>query len=233
MYKLHLFQIEILRKLSKTTTLRFNELLIPNLESEHMNYHLKKLVDLGYVNKSNLNYSLTDSGKDYVGLLDDDVEIIEKQPKVSILLNIRRKNREGEIEHLLSKRLKQPYLGKIGRLTGKVKFGESIIESATRELYEETGLKAENDIKLVQIYHKIRRKEDNSVVQDNIFFIVSILNPTGDLIQQTPVQGNFWITKKELESNKELDLFDSLTLSDSDNPKDIWFNESIGISQGF
>lgn len=233
MYKLHLFQIEILRKLSKSKSLRFNDLLIPDLESEHMNYHLKKLVELGYVNKSVLEYSLTDSGKDYVGMLEDEVEIIEKQPKVSVLLSVKKINEEGNIEHLLSKRLKQPYLGKIGRLTGKIKFGEGILEGAKRELYEETGLEAGDDIKLIQIYHKIRSKEDNSVVQDSIFFIVSIFNPKGTLITKTPVQENFWISKKELENNKELDLFDGLTLNDSENPNDPWFDESIGISQGY
>jgi len=232
--KLHFFELEILRKLCKTDGLRFNQLLIDGLESEHMNYHLKKLVSIGYVTKEGNKYILTNKGKDYIGMLDDNKEMVEKQPKVSVLLVVRRRNDNGEIEHLVSRRLIQPYLGKVGRLTGKLRFGETIVEGALRELYEETGLKAQlSDCKVLQVYHKLRWNEDGTPVQDSIFFICSISNTFGDFISKTPVQENLWITRKELEERKDLDPFDGLELEDTDNLEEPWLSEDEGKAQGY
>jgi hypothetical protein len=45
--KLHYFQKDLLKKLTLSDKpVRFNELLIEGLESEHMNYHLQKLIEL-------------------------------------------------------------------------------------------------------------------------------------------------------------------------------------------
>lgn len=153
--KLHEFQIMLIAKLTKCNSARFNELLIENLESEHMNYHLKKLQELGLVTRVGSEYTLTNAGKDYSNLLDDNIEIIERQPKTSVLLHAIRHGKNGEIEHLLNKRLRQPYLHKVGRLSGKVRFGESLEQAAARELYEETGLIAQT-IVLEEIYHRMR-----------------------------------------------------------------------------
>ena len=50
--KLHEYQKTILGKLSNSVDLKFNEFLIEGLESEHMNYHLKKLLELEFLRKS-------------------------------------------------------------------------------------------------------------------------------------------------------------------------------------
>ncbi|PIP56799.1 hypothetical protein COX05_01015, partial [candidate division WWE3 bacterium CG22_combo_CG10-13_8_21_14_all_39_12] len=97
--KLHFLQKELLRKLTLSPTLRFNELLIEEIESEHMNYHLKQLIEQNLVKKINGEYALTDSGKDYSNLLDDNMEHLEKQPKCSIIINGIRKNKQGSIEY--------------------------------------------------------------------------------------------------------------------------------------
>lgn len=152
--KLHQLQKVLLKKLSKISSARFNELLITGLSSEHMNYHLKKLIECGLVEKTG-DYSLTDKGKDYINLLDDEAEVIERQPKTSVLIHAIRQNPDGEMEHLMSRRLKQPYLGKVGKIGGKVRFGETLVAAAQRELYEETGLRAGKMV-LEEIYHKLR-----------------------------------------------------------------------------
>src|SRR3990170_944918 len=110
----HYFQKAILKKLTLTPILKFNELLIDGLESEHMNYHLKKLITYGFVSKKGISYQLTDKGKDYCNLLDDNIDMVEKQPKTSVLITGVRKNPQtGKIENLVSKRLRQPYYGKV------------------------------------------------------------------------------------------------------------------------
>ena len=55
---LHFLQKELVRKLTLSPTLKFNELRIEELESEHMNYHLKQLIEHGLVVKNNEGYTL-------------------------------------------------------------------------------------------------------------------------------------------------------------------------------
>jgi len=207
--KLHYFQKDLLKKLiTRNKPSRFNDLLIEGLESEHMNYHLQKLAELGLVSKSESGYELTDIGKDYANLMDDSVEEIEKQPKTSVLI-LACRQREGteSDEFLMSKRLRHPYYGKVGLLTGKIRFEETIEQAVQRELYEETGLQSRS-ITLINIYHKIRTK-DNVVVQNNIFFRHLVLDVFGEFIEHTDYQENFWATIDEL--NKRDDLFDSFS----------------------
>ncbi|WKZ30080.1 MAG: NUDIX domain-containing protein [Candidatus Dojkabacteria bacterium] len=234
MIQLHDLQKNILKTLAFQKSARFNELLIENLESEHMNYHLKRLIEMELVTKNNDKYELTDKGKDYSNLMNDELTEVEKQPKASVLLRVVRKNSEtNEVEHLLCKRLKHPYFGKVGRLTGKIRFGESFAEAAKRELKEETGLDADTII-LEEIYHKIRyKKERQEVVQDVIFYTCFIVDPTGELVENLPYQENFWISAQELKKNKEIDPFDGLVLDDRLEAKPLSLIESIAEAEGF
>lgn len=230
--RLHFYQKELIKKLVTKPALRFNELLIEELESEHMNYHLKQLVGFGFVEKTNEKYSLTDTGKDYSNLMDSETDLIEKQPKTSVIIRGVRKNKKGKIEHLLTKRLRQPYLGKVGRITGKVRFGETLKEAAKRELYEESGLKAKNLI-LEEIYRKMRKRENGNWVQDVLFYIFFAKDFTGKFIPRTAYQENFWITKVEFKKRDNLDAYGDLEIDDRLKPKKLFFRENIGIAKGF
>ncbi len=229
--KLHRYQQQILKQLTKSDhPCKFNDLLIDGLESEHMNYHLKKLLNYKLVKKENNRYELTDQGKDYSNLLNDDIEIIEKQPKTSIIIQAMRKNEKGEIEHLLSKRKRHPYYGKVGRLSGKVQFGETLEEAIQRELFEETGLKA-NKLQLKEVYHKLRHREDGTFVQDVIFYILLVTDLKGTLIEETESQKNFWMTRKDVFEKE--DVFDDLVLNEDMEVKELKFSESVEIAEGF
>lgn len=207
--KLHYFQKDLLKKLTLSDTpRRFNDLLIEGLESEHMNYHLQKLTELGFVEKSSKGYSLTDSGKDYSNLMDDAIEEIEKQPKTSVLiLACRQRSEASNDEYLVSKRLKHPYYGKVGLLTGKVRFDETIEQAVQRELYEETGMRGET-VSLTSICHKIRTR-DGVFVQNTIFYRHLVTDLFGEFISHTEYQENIWATIEEL--NQRDDLFDSFS----------------------
>ena len=229
--KLHRYQQQILKKLTLSDTVcKFNDLLIEGLESEHMNYHLKKLLDYRLVEKRDEGYTLTDEGKDYSNLLDDNIEIIEKQPKTSIIIQAVRKNKDGKIEHLLSKRKRQPYYGKVGRITGKVRYGEKIVEAAKRELLEETGLTAES-FELKNIYHKLRHREDGTYVQDVIFYIFLVKDLSGNFLEETDSQINMWKTREEVFA--EEDTYADLVLSDNIDVDELEFTESVDIAKGF
>ncbi|WKZ30886.1 MAG: NUDIX domain-containing protein [Candidatus Dojkabacteria bacterium] len=229
--KLHDFQKQILGKLSHVVDARFNDLLIEGLESEHMNYHLKKLIDLGMVEKSQNKYRLTDKGKDCSNMMDDNVEFIERQPKTSVLLRILRKNDEGVVEQLVCRRLRQPYYGKVGRLTGKVRFGEELEEAARRELYEETGLLAKAVI-LENVYHKLRHNVEGEYLQDNLFYRFLIKDTYGNLITKTPHQENFWINVESFDP-KEYDMFDDFELMNNYEPDILSFSEINTLAQDY
>lgn len=231
--KLHKYQRELIKKLILARSCQFNELLIEGLESEHMNYHLKQLIDLGFVKKSSSKYTLTDSGKDYSNLLDDEVEIVEKQPKTSVIIRGIRKNaKTGEIEHLLNRRLREPYYGKVGRLTGKVKFGETVEEATARELLEETGLQAKTFV-LDEIYRKMRHREDGTFVQDVFFYIVLVKDFKGTLIEKTKFQENFWISEKDAKNDDSIDLYDDFEWVNDLNPRELKVTQNLAEAEGF
>lgn len=222
----------MVKKLVTKPKLRFNELLIEELESEHMNYHLKKLIDFGFVEKKKGEYILTDSGKDYSNLMDSETDQIEKQPKTSVIIRGVRKNIKGQTEFLMTRRLRQPYLGKVGAPTGKVRFGETFQQAAERELYEETGLKAKAYY-VQEIYHKLRNRPNGTWVQDVVFYIFIAKYFSGKMIKKTHVQENFWATKEEIFNSGKYDPYDDLNLDFPLIPKVLKFTENIGLASGF
>jgi ADP-ribose pyrophosphatase YjhB (NUDIX family) len=146
--------------------------------------------------------------------MDDQIDVVEKLPKTSMLLVVVRVNSEGVEEYLLNKRLRQPYYGKVGFLTGKPHFGETFQEAVRRELFEEAGLHAER-IELVGIYHKIRKDGNGVPVQDVIFYRHVVTEVSGTLIEKTPLQENFWATAAELaDRNDRYDTFSLKTLKE-------------------
>lgn len=208
----HFLQRDVLKKLSLKPKLHFKDLLNDKVESEHMNYHIKKLVDMGYVNKDGFNYSLTEEGKKFVDLVDSESNKVEKMPKVAVVLFVKRKVK-GITEQLSSKRLKQPYYGKIGRLTGKVKFGEKVETTAIRELKEETGLVAKS-ARIFSIYRKMSKNKSGEFVQDSVFFFCELTNISGTFKDRTEFQENLWIRKSDL-NRSELDFFNDYSFYES------------------
>lgn len=233
-HKLHYFQTEILKKLASQPSLRFNEIQIQDLESEHINYHLKQLIQIDLVTKTiEGTYELTNKGKDYVNLIDDNTGQIEKQPKSGVLLHVTRINNNGETEFLVSRRLKQPYFGKVGKLTGKIRFGETVLDAAKRELEEETGLIA-GKAKLAYIFRKIRKTDNGEPVQDVIFYKVKLSDLSGEFIKKTEFQENFWVTAEEIKDSEKYDIYDTLVLKECDLTDPLEFKESIAIvEEGF
>ena len=137
----HDAQIKILRELLFLPTAHFAALQrATGLDSDHVKFHIKRLVALGYVTKTADGYMLSIKGKEYANKLDTDAGVIERQPKVAVLLVIERQH-HNEKQYLLQQRLKHPYYGFWGAPTGKVRWAESVVEAAARELAEETGLR--------------------------------------------------------------------------------------------
>jgi len=193
----HEAQVGILRHLLFTPHAAFAELQkATGLSSDHFNFHIKKLVDEGYVEKSDSRYKLTHKGKEYANRMDTDENEIEKQPKVSVAITLERKGKNGEREFLFQQRKKNPYFDFWGRVGGKVRWGESVLEAANRELKEETGLEAEFEYKL--LYHKRDfNKTTGKLLEDKIFLCVYATEFKGELMESFEGGVNRWMTVEE------------------------------------
>lgn len=193
----HAAQMKILRHLLLSPHAGFAELQKQTaLTSDHANFHIKKLVEEGFMAKNaDDKYVLTRMGKEYANRMDTDDNVIEKQPKLSVALII--ENDEGK--YLAQQRLKQPYFGFWGRPTGKIRWGETMLEAAERELLEETGLVA--DLSVAGFYHKMDYdKETGDLLEDKVFVLIYGTSPRGDLIIDDEGHHNEWLDDTELQA---------------------------------
>lgn len=138
----HPVQRSILKELLFNPHARFAELNVTGLTNDHFSFHIKKLVELGIVEKSDEHYTLTTKGRELAGRLDIQKKKFLPQPKLGVSIFVSRM-RDGQREILLGERLKDPSRGEIGWFTEKIQLGESAYQTARRCLLRETGLHAE------------------------------------------------------------------------------------------
>ncbi|MEK7582276.1 MAG: NUDIX domain-containing protein [Patescibacteria group bacterium] len=191
---LHKIQADILKELMFVHDARFSDLNISKMPNDQFTFHLKRLVELGLIEKTvEGTYRLTIPGKDYAGRLDTDSKVValETQAKIGVLVVAT----QGE-KYLVQQRLKQPYYGYHGFITGKIKRGETVLEAAARELEEETGL--EGDLRLSAVKHKMDYSASGELLDDKYFFTVRVDNVSGGLHSEFPGGKNCWMTKEEI-----------------------------------
>lgn len=221
---IHFAQTLILRELLFCKEAGFSELKEPTkLSSDNFAFHIKKCVELGFVEKtSSGKYALTAKGKEHANKLDTDRNTIERQPKVAVILTIERE-RSGKQEYLFQQRLKHPYFEYWGCPTGKIGWGESIIETAERELMEETGLTAKH--RHAGVYHeRVYGKESKQLLEDKIFHVVHCTNTSGELVERFEGGKNEWM---ELERAKNMPkTFESFELEIQMVQDDVAFVEN-------
>lgn len=196
---LHPAHVAIIHVLLFRPDARFAELQkASELSSDHFNFYLKQLLDDELLAKNSKGaYHLTPKGKEFANRFDTDARKVERQPKVAVCLMVRR----DDGKQVVQQRLKQPFFGYWGRPTGKIRWGETILEAAGRELKEETGLIA--DLEFESIYHKMDFNRDTGdMLEDKIFFIVAATNPRGDFIENFEGGRNAWMTQAEYASQE-------------------------------
>lgn len=133
----HVLQKQIIEKLTYAPKLRFSELKPENIESNLFMYHLKQLIKLGFVEKLENGYTLTPVGLAHVDKLS--LKDLKHRVQAKVLTILAIEHEDGK--WLMMRRLHQPYIGKIGFPSGKVHYGESLIEAAKRDLEEKADLK--------------------------------------------------------------------------------------------
>jgi 8-oxo-dGTP pyrophosphatase MutT (NUDIX family) len=85
----------------------------------------------------------------------------------------------------MQKRLKEPYFGFYGFITGKVKLGKKIFETAKREFKEETGYSA--SLTLTGIEHKMDFSEKDNLLEDKFFSFLKQLTQRVNLKENSKV----------------------------------------------
>lgn len=198
MKQLHDIQLQILKKLLFAPVVRYSDLKPDKkIENNKFQFHLDTMVKEEYVEKTEDGYILTKKGKEYAGRIDTEgATKIIRQAKIGAFVFPIKTTDEGATEVLIHTRLKQPFYGFQGFMSGKIGYGESIVEGARREFNEETGLDAEVEVVAIRHYLVIDAKTDE-IVEDKIIFWCRALNPTGELI--THQEGDFyWVNVDEL-----------------------------------
>ncbi len=221
--KLHEVQTSVLRALLFQPTATYAELQqSTDLSSDHFNFHISRLVELKLVEKIQRGtYRLTLTGKEYANRLDTDNNTVERQPKSAIIFGLSREI-DGKTEYVFQERRKNPYFGFWGLPSGKIRWGETIIETARRESLEETGLDA--DFEIASVYHEaVKDSKTGNVIEDKIFFIVRGTNTTGELIEDFEGGHNEWRTVDSVLS--ELKKYATLKPEIDFLTTDTWFNE--------
>jgi ADP-ribose pyrophosphatase YjhB (NUDIX family) len=106
--------------------------------------------------------------------------LVTKQAKLGALVCPVR-TRGGIREYLLYTRLKQPFYGCQGFMTGKISYGEAVLDTAKRELKEETNLVGVPEIVAVR-HIRVFDKKTRGLLEDKIFFYCLVKEPKGKLV---------------------------------------------------
>jgi predicted transcriptional regulator len=174
----HEAQTAILRELLFKPDAAYSELRKKTeLESDHFKFHIRRLVEMEFIAKNDTGrYYLTQKGKEYANKIDTDRDVIERQPKSAVIIVLQ--NDQGEV--LVQERLKHPYFGFWGYPGGKIRWGETIMVAAARELREETGLSAA--LQYRGVYHEhVISAENGEMLEDKIFHVIAGSKPDGAL----------------------------------------------------
>jgi ADP-ribose pyrophosphatase YjhB (NUDIX family) len=195
---IHAAQTSILRELLFAPEAGFAKLQKPTgLESNHFNFHIAKLVELGFVEQLGPGrYRLTVKGKEYANRLDTDERTIERQAKICVLIVPRRLDPKGEAQYLVQRRLKQPFWGFHGFMSGKLRWGETVEVGAARELDEEMGL--QGDLEVKAIFHKMDYTKDGRMLEDKHFYTVLATNTHGHFKPAFEGGENYWYTREQI-----------------------------------
>lgn len=199
MKPLHKIQLEILKKLLFVDKLRYTSLKpMRKMENNQFDFHLKELIKSGYIAKNQQYYSLTGTGKEFANRMDTDKVTISQQAKISAWFCCRRKKGK-EYDYLIYTRLKQPFYGCQGFPSGKVQYGEMVINAAKRELYEETQLIGTPQIVAIKHY-LVFDKILKNLLEDKFMFFCLIANPKGTLKPNN--EGRYeWVSQTNLQKH--------------------------------
>lgn len=195
MHELHRLQTKVLYELSRHQTRRFSDMMaVTELTSDDFKFHLRKLIKLGLVTKSDDGvYELTAEGKELANRFDYENRSPIRQPKLTTVTFVRRENPEnGATEYLFQQRLRQPFFHYWGAIGQPVKWGESFEDAAARGLKEQTGLVA--PLTLKGFYRQRDLVEGSESILEDKLFVIFVADWQGDAVSNWSYAKNQWAT---------------------------------------
>lgn len=218
--ELHDTQGHILKTLLLCESARFSDLRPEKMTSDHFTFHLNRMVETGIVEKlADGMYQLTLAGKEFANRFDIDsgVPKTEKQAKLTVLVAAERFV-DGKREYVMQTRQKHPFFGFKGFVTGKIKIGESVVETAARELEEETGL-ISKEITQKSVCHERIYSLAGELLEDKYLFICVAQNISGELLHDIDGGKNDWVAEADIEKgNIFYDIADLMPLIKTGSP---------------
>ncbi|HJP96832.1 MAG TPA: NUDIX domain-containing protein [Candidatus Saccharimonadales bacterium] len=191
----------ILYHLRHVSSARYSDLRrAANMESDTFKFHVRYLVEQGIIAKQpDGSYVLTVVGKETANNLNESAQTQLKQPKVSLLLVISRPTPQGT-EYLMQKRLRQPFYGYWGLLSGPAQWGQDFTVSAAHELRKQTGLAVD-----LQVSTFLRQRDytpAHELLEDKLFVLL-----TAQVQNQEPAKWkygeNAWMTLAQLREQPQ------------------------------
>ena len=193
---MHWIQKEILKTLSTSESCRYSDLKPATVDGNLFMYHLKRLINDGYVKNQEKKYLLTSKGKSFIAGMSLSTGKTTKIPRIFAMLYA--KNKNGEV--LLYKWSKQPYLDHTSLPFNRVRYGRSIKDTALDVLEVKTGLKSK------VIYRGITEVIINKSKRTSTHYISHIFelkDPAGEPSADGLTGKPFWDT---LDNYSGLDL---------------------------
>ncbi|MFH0961516.1 MAG: NUDIX domain-containing protein [archaeon] len=193
---------EILKKLKTGKGFSYNELRGGFLPSSKFAYHLGNLLSRKIIEKTpGKSYCLTDRGMELMSKIEGSTGERANYPIVCAYVLVAKG--PGRSRILLKERANQPFLGYLGVVGGKVRFGSEPEGEAGRELLEETGLEAELNLKLITNLVTLNA-ESGKCVHHAVGFWYLGSNPRGKLIRSQREGKNSFMTVSEMLKKKRI-----------------------------
>lgn len=172
---LHHIQRAIILSLATLSPQRFSQLQPPRIPNNTFSYHLKQLLQNGYIDQQDDGYVLTRKALKSIALVQQEAK---KMHAPALLTIVYVTNDEGEV--LLVNRNKKPFQGWYGLPGGHIHAGENPTEAATREVFEKVGLKTETTPTMVGwLDFQYREKETNDLFV-HAYAVVFTYHVSGD-----------------------------------------------------
>ena len=160
-----MYQKHILDLLRGSKQLRYKDLQPDGVESSHFKYHLDQLQQDGLVARVGRGvYTLTGKGKAAVDRLSVDRINPHQTPKVITYTLLKRGGR-----YYMYRKNKEPFLGTLNMIAGKVHLDERTYDAAVREVQEKAGLG------VIDLEHKVvaevRIHENDQLVSHFVAYV--------------------------------------------------------------
>lgn len=202
----HHIQRRIIEALYKKDVGSFADIRPDNIESNQFTYHLKQLIQAGFIQKLGAGkYQLSKRGLAYCDRLSESLDYkIRIQPKIITLFSIH-SNKSNEV--LIWQRPHQPYLNLLSHPTGKIHLGESLNEAIKREASEKLGFLPVKLEHRADIYVTILDKEEVIISQVLAHCICATIEKSDFTARNNQVR---WVKRSSHKLNEFMPGFDDV-----------------------